>query len=752
MNLPVVLDVALGLIFIYLIASLLAAEIQELISTLLQWRAKHLKDAIANLLSGEQGIAETDKLSTFVETLYEDPLLKNMNQGATGSIGKLGRWLYHNIFYRKSIFGKRSTGPSYIAPETFATALLQQLGMAVLIDKLTEVRLEKFVTRIIGLHPLETGSLTIPPDDYFNDRDTWEKGGIRVIAHKARVLDADAGLLSDNSTFNLSQDENFYTLAEDYDDIIRDFKSQEATLPICVDRLREGLETYIRQIDDKLLVDAEAAAFNTSTETQFGSLPTLSNIERRRLSYYKKRLESFKLNTFGAESERAVLSGKLKPSLPEIAQIFDRSSSIYQEIAAAYREVAAVYNASRSPEALQLLLQQIATRVRKISVTEREPLSSSKPISSSQDLADLLKDEQTQPYLEQVLSQLDEQTQEDFKGWQTYDRIIVNVMFKIAQILQQQKRLSINNQQVKASLSSLDSQIFVTAAVESLDRLFNEERHLVIDQALSEFTPEDREVFRNYETYRELQQLLQKVPDSVKQSLAILANRAQTKVQQTDEQLDQFTQEVAVWFDRSMSRASGVYKRNAKGVALLLGLLIAVLSNTDTFHIVSRLANDEDLRQIITQRAGDVRQRVSGDETPTTQEDLRELKFQTDSVLREIAFPMQWTPANLREQFSCPISSKDTDLNDWAAFYKDCLPNQATSSQRFDPLVLGKIASSRLFDLGRILAGWLLSGVAIAMGAPFWFDLMSKVMNVRNTGAKPAPVEKGSRGKARDEG
>ena len=36
MNLPVVFDIAIGLIFIYLILSLLAAEIQELITTILQ--------------------------------------------------------------------------------------------------------------------------------------------------------------------------------------------------------------------------------------------------------------------------------------------------------------------------------------------------------------------------------------------------------------------------------------------------------------------------------------------------------------------------------------------------------------------------------------------------------------------------------------------------------------------------------------------------------------------------------------------
>jgi hypothetical protein len=35
------------------------------------------------------------------------------------------------------------------------------------------------------------------------------------------------------------------------------------------------------------------------------------------------------------------------------------------------------------------------------------------------------------------------------------------------------------------------------------------------------------------------------------------------------------------------------------------------------------------------------------------------------------------------------------------------------------------------------VGGWLLSIIAISLGAPFWFDLLSKLMNVRNAGQKP---------------
>lgn len=44
----------------------------------------------------------------------------------------------------------------------------------------------------------------------------------------------------------------------------------------------------------------------------------------------------------------------------------------------------------------------------------------------------------------------------------------------------------------------------------------------------------------------------------------------------------------------------------------------------------------------------------------------------------------------------------------------------------------------------KVIGGWLVSAIAIAMGAPFWFDLLGKVMNVRNAGE---PLEKSKKTK-----
>lgn len=150
MNLPFILDIAIGLIFVYLILSLLASEIQELISTVLQWRAVHLKRSVDQLLMGDD--ARQSHLSEFVHELYRAPLMRSLNQEATGAIAR-GFRRFGRVFYSAyttltrspKMFGDAASGPSYIPPQTFAAALIQTLRIRELGHKYSEILLREAV-------------------------------------------------------------------------------------------------------------------------------------------------------------------------------------------------------------------------------------------------------------------------------------------------------------------------------------------------------------------------------------------------------------------------------------------------------------------------------------------------------------------------------------------------------------------------------------------------------------------------------
>ncbi|UBF23734.1 hypothetical protein K9N68_18395 [Kovacikia minuta CCNUW1] len=669
MSLPFVIDVAIGLLFIYLILSLLASELQELLTTLLQWRAKHLKDAIEVLLAGGVDTKDQEQIKGLVDKLYNDPLLKNMNQEAkgliSGGIREVTRWIIPGN--RKGAFGRnRSTGPSYIAPETFATSLMNSLGLTVLADKLTEVRLEKFAARIVGTYtPQEQGSPEIPGDESL--RDDWERGGIRLLAERIGIR-------------NLNADQKFKTLVEDYDDVIKDYKQGQADLETCIARMGKDLDEYIEACANaepsELIIDSG----EPGNETDYAN----------RKTYFIRRLKSFKLGLFGETNERAIMSGGLRPNAYEVAGIANQGSKIYKELADAYdalkTRAAAIAEKIHTEIAIQ---QKVATQLEKENKAMRE-----------------LAEEERRSYVESAAAEL-------------------------------------------ANLSEEERRAYVETTLEEFKRLTNEQRQLSLNQALAnlinvgDLTYDDRKTYENYQTYQEFKQVLSTIPQPVRDSLETLARRAHNRVEKTENYINQFREEVALWFDRSMARSSGVYKRNAKGVAILIGLLLAAITNSDSFFMAERLSNDENLRRVITDRASQISAANTG--AIASQQDLERLKSATDAVLRDLDLPIGWDPPNLLRQFGCkavtgstPNSPRSGPLSreeEWNNLRQACLSESQVPSNL--PVTLQLILAKPLEFLRRI-AGWLVTGIAISMGAPFWFDLLGKVMNVRNTGSKPA--------------
>ena len=801
MGIPFVLDVAIGLVFIYLILSLLASELQELLTTLFQWRAKHLRDAIEVFLAGGSSTPEEEEVRALVSDLYDDPLLKNINQESKSLVAKgarsVTRWLIPGN--RKGAFGtQQSSGPSYIAPETFSTSLIERLGMSTLARKLTEVRLEKFAVRIVGGFKVQEGEA--PWGD-------WDRGRIRLIAEKAKK--------------DLSSDANFATLVEEYADILHDFTVEATTLETCVERMGESLDAYIanyplpnaqaaapiaistvaaetpqsvnpqsvnpQSIDpqsgypqsvnpqsinpqsgysqsaDSQSIDPQSvnpqsvnpqsidpqSADPQSIDSQSGypqsaapqgidatgsqpgaPEPLADTTNSDNTLYFAKRLRALKLSLFGADNERAVLSGGLRPSLSEIAQLVDESSTTYQEVAQSYKtllEKAVPLEAQVNPELERQLLDAYPEAIEK-------ELVQAYPETVEEQLLAIAPDT-----FRTVEKQLTARRRKTYRA-----RLHPQI-----NLLKQQKRTlhkalgQLSGEQRQQILSAVINQFGGDERTliinKSLEELSNEQRYAIINLVFVRLglTNTDRSTYDDYQTYKTIRQALEKLPNSIKESFAILARRAQSKVQQVSHDVNQFRQEVEVWFDRSMDRASGVYKRNAKGVAILIGLVLAGVTNSDSFFIVNRLSNDENLRKVITDRASQVNL-TKDPSAPVTNQNLLELKQETDKALNDLSLPVGWKPENLTKQFECELPNATKSPNGNQAGTAAC--NEVffpAKEGTFNVPAVFQLIAAKPIDLLKLLIGWIVSGLAIAMGAPFWFDLLGKIMNVRNSGSKP---------------
>lgn len=199
---------------------------------------------------------------------------------------------------------------------------------------------------------------------------------------------------------------------------------------------------------------------------------------------------------------------------------------------------------------------------------------------------------------------------------------------------------------------------------------------------------------KDSETYQSIQALINGLPEPLQESLAALGQKIQTQAVGIQDDLNQFQKEVENWFDRSMDRASGVYKRNARGIAILLGCVVAAIANADTLHIIGRLSNDSVMRRTISLYAEELVQN-----NPQGNPDaLQGVEVDVRNALDRLALPIGWNSTNLQQQ-------KLAELK-WPIPY----------SKR--------------------LVGWLISGLAISMGSSFWFDLLGKIVNIKNMGKK----------------
>lgn len=169
-----------------------------------------------------------------------------------------------------------------------------------------------------------------------------------------------------------------------------------------------------------------------------------------------------------------------------------------------------------------------------------------------------------------------------------------------------------------------------------------------------------------------------------------------TLAEQSGEDINAMRTNVESWFNGSMDRVSGMYKRRTKWIIFVIGFALTVFLNVNTITIARRLSTDATLRNLIVAQAA-----AFADKT-----DAQTANFDINKkALEGLGLPLGWPST---------VNFFPSPLNPW--------------DHIFIPLM-----------------GWLLTVAAISLGAPFWFDLLNKFMVIRAT-VKPheKSLEEGS--------
>jgi hypothetical protein len=150
------------------------------------------------------------------------------------------------------------------------------------------------------------------------------------------------------------------------------------------------------------------------------------------------------------------------------------------------------------------------------------------------------------------------------------------------------------------------------------------------------------------------------------------------------------------WFDDSMARVSGWYKRKSQIVTIAFAVVVAVGLNASALRIVERLEAEPAVRSAVVAQAENAAEGKKFESAGTTAEDsIKAAGTESTKAIDKIEalkLPLFWAGENVPKGWS---------------------------------------------EIGVAVVGWLLTAVAISLGAPFWFDTLGKFANLRMAGKKP---------------
>lgn len=256
----------------------------------------------------------------------------------------------------------------------------------------------------------------------------------------------------------------------------------------------------------------------------------------------------------------------------------------------------------------------------------------------------------------------------------------------------------------------------VNAALKEADRLKGE-----IDEVL-EKQPRVKSNGDSLAKVRRGIAALSVISPEVNQTMNALLLNVEEYVTQGETELAKARENIETWFNDSMDRVSGAFKRYTERIALILGLILALLLNVDSISLTAYLWREPAVRQVLAENAANF-------ELPQ-----EELEANPEQAMQD--FRKQFVGLNL------PIGWVINESQGAAFLDPNCqlFPNVG---QTFGIPVFASNRcitppqSNNQTNVAIKLVGFLITAFAARLGAPFWFDVLKRLVNLRSTGSNP---------------
>ncbi len=177
-------------------------------------------------------------------------------------------------------------------------------------------------------------------------------------------------------------------------------------------------------------------------------------------------------------------------------------------------------------------------------------------------------------------------------------------------------------------------------------------------------------------------------------------------------------QRLQAWYEQSMSRVSGWYKRTTQIRIYVLAAAVTLFMNADSLKILRTLWDNPTMSAVLVENAKERLQKGRPD-----------AEGQPMVTYDNPDDPTASTPTAIPERDMITSQEKQLlgQVTGWQGDWITDWPHPAGAG----------FWSWILYLLKERFGGWVITILAVSLGAPFWFDTLSKFMNVRSAGKPP---------------
>lgn len=170
---------------------------------------------------------------------------------------------------------------------------------------------------------------------------------------------------------------------------------------------------------------------------------------------------------------------------------------------------------------------------------------------------------------------------------------------------------------------------------------------------------------------------------------------------ESHQNLETFRVRLERWFEMAMERNSGTYKKKAQSFTFYAAIFVTILLNVDSIKLASHFYdNPGEAKRIADQAEVYINTNQSLPENQTLEYEEIITIIQSDiKRINELKLPIGWSNA---------------DFSNFKGSISDSI-------------------SAVLF----MIPGWIITIFAVSLGAPFWFDTLNKLVNLRSAGKMP---------------